>query len=56
MTTHLIKFHIKDGKIYVKTPKVTPEQYEKIANQILRVVNSDVLQQHNFTASIKINL
>jgi len=59
MTTHLIKFKIKDGQIYIKCPKVTPEEYKKIATQIHRIVNLDVLdvlQQHNFNASIKVDL
>jgi len=59
MTTHLIKFKIKDGQIHIKCPKVTSEEYKKIATQIHRIVNLDVLdvlQQHNFNASIKVDL
>lgn len=56
MSTHLIKFTIKDGKIHIKYPKVTAEQYKKIATHIHKVVSLDVLQQHNFNASIKVEL
>lgn len=56
MSTRLIKFKIKDGKIHIKCPNVTSEQYEKIATQIHRVVNQSVIQNNNFNASIKVEL
>jgi len=54
MSVNLIKFKIRDGKIHIKCPKVTSEQYEKIATQIHKVVNQSVLQNNNFNGSIKV--
>ena len=56
MSVNLIKFKIRDGKIHIKCPKVTTEQYEKIATQIHRVVNQSVLQNNNFNGSIKVEI
>jgi len=55
MSERLIKFKIKDGKIHIKCPNVTSDEYKKIATQIHKVVNESVLQNNNFNASIKVN-
>ena len=49
-----VRFRVVDGKIHLKNLQVTPEEYVKIAEQINNLVDRDILQNHNFNASINV--
>ena len=49
-----VRFRIVDGKIHLKNLHVTPEEYEKIAETIINLVDKTILQNHNFNASINV--
>jgi hypothetical protein len=51
-----VKFRIVDGKVHMKNLNVSPEEYKKIADKINSVIDRDVLQNHNFNASISITI
>ena len=51
-----VKFTIKNGKIHLKYPKVSHEDYKKIASHIHQVVNPTNLEKHDFNASVRIEL
>jgi hypothetical protein len=51
-----VKFTIKNGKIHLKYPKVSHEDYKKIASHIHQVVNPTILEKHDFNASVRIEL
>jgi hypothetical protein len=50
-----VKFRIVNGKIHIKHMKVTPDEYKRIAEVINHVVSPDVLQKHNFNASVEVS-
>lgn len=56
MKTLNIKFEIKNGKIHIKCPKVTLDEYKRIADHIHKVVTPNVIQTHNFKSSINVEL
>lgn len=54
MKNFRVHFKVVDGKIIVKNLKVTPEEYEKIANTIHGLVGGGILENRDFNASINL--
>ena len=51
-----VRFKVVDGKVHVKNLSVSPDEYKRIAEKINNVVGHDLLQRHNFSASIDVTL
>lgn len=51
-----VKFKIVDGKVHVKNLNVSPKEYERIAEKINSIIDRDILNNHNFNASINITI
>ena len=56
MKNRKVRFRIVDGKIHVKNLQVTPEEYKKIAETITQLVDTELMKNHNFNASINVTL
>ena len=51
-----VKFKVVNGNIHLKNLQVTPEEYKYVAEVINKLVDRDVLRNHNFNASINVTL
>jgi len=51
-----VRFQVKNGKIHLKTPSTTwtQDEYKKVASTIHSVVSPEIMQNHNFTASVNV--
>ncbi len=51
-----VRFQVKNGNIHLKTPTTTwtQEEYKKVASTIHSVVSPEIMQNHNFTASVNV--
>ena len=51
-----VRFQVKNGKIHLKTPSTSwsLEEYKKVASTIHSVVSPEIMQSHNFTASVNV--
>jgi|MDTC01.3.fsa_nt_gb hypothetical protein len=53
-----VRFTVKDGQIHLKTPSTSwsIDEYKKVASTIHSVVSREIMQSHNFTASVNVTL
>jgi len=64
MFNHLLKmnrklrvsFRVKNGKVYMKNLKVTPEEYVKVAEAINKITSSEYFHGRNSNTHVEITL
>ena len=51
-----VSFRVKNGKVYMKNLKVTPEEYVKVAEAINKITSSEYFHGRNSNTHVEITL